>query len=357
MVSNQILDIWEDAIIIVCNRLHIAMTTIRDVAKKAGVSVATVSRVMNNEKYVNDELREHVLHIVSELNYRPDGVARGLRTKSTHIISLVIPDICNPYFPEVSRGIQSVADERGYIVVLCNTGQNIQREKDFYEILSRQKVEGIIINPSGSTNRELNLLQQIDIPIVLISSQTNLTNFDMVMVDNELGAETAVEHLIHLGHRRIGLVGGSHSVSSGKQRYYGFLHGMQKNGVPVIDELITEGSFDHEGGYECMNKLLALPQKPTAVFATNDMMAIGAMSAIFEAGFKVPEDISIIGFDDISFSKMTYPKLTTVSQPKFQTGEVAAKLLFERIEKNNKIEPRRVVLQHDLIIRETTQAK
>lgn len=318
--------------------------------------MATVSRVLNSERYVSNNLREHVLNVIAELNYQPDGVARGLRTKSTHIISLVIPDICNPYFPEVSRGVQSIADKHEYIVVLCNTDRTLRREIDFFEKLSMQKVEGIIINPSSSTVEELELLHSLDIPIVLISSQSALEDFDIVMVDNKKGAELAVSHLIELGHCKIGLVGGVREVSSGRQRHQGFLTALEKAGLPIRPELMTEGSFDHEGGYACMKALLALKDRPTAVFAANDIMAIGAMSAIYEAGLQIPDDISLIGFDDISFSKMTFPKLTTISQPMFETGVVATELLFQRVLcPSCSLPPRKIILEHKLIVRETTK--
>jgi LacI family transcriptional regulator len=277
-----------------------------------------------------------------------------LRTKSTNVISLVIPDINNPYFPEVARGVQNVADEFEYVVILCNTDRVVQREKKFINILTQQRVEGIIINPSGSTRRELDLLHHLKIPVVLISSQNILPDFDIVMVDNVQGAMLAIDHLAGLGHRRIGLVGGNREVSSGEQRYQGYLRSLADHGIEVDNDLITEGSFDHNGGYECMKKLLELKDKPTAVFASNDIMAIGAVSAIYESGLRIPQDISIVGFDDISFSRMMYPKLTTISQPKFETGIAATQMLFERITGQEIKKPRRKILEHTLIIRETT---
>jgi len=338
-------------------KINLIMTTIKDVATEAGVSVATVSRVINNEKYVSEDMREHVLKVISEMNYQPDAVARGLRTKSTHIISLVIPDICNPYFPEVSRGVQSVADLHKYIVVLCNTDRSLKRELEFYEKLSMQKVEGIIINPSSSKKEEIDLLHDLEIPVVLISSQRALEDFDIVMVDNKQGAALAVNHLIELGHRRIGLVGGVREVSSARQRREGFIKALKKAGLTVYQELLTEGTFDHEGGYQCMKSILSLKERPSAVFAANDIMAIGGISAIYESGLRIPEDISLIGFDDISFAKMTYPKLTTISQPMYETGKVATELLFQRIDNlSESLPPQKVVLSHNLVIRETTQA-
>jgi LacI family transcriptional regulator len=333
----------------------VGLITIKDVAEKAGVSVATVSRVINNEKYVNEDLRRYVLKIVNDMGYQPDGIARGLRTKSTNVISLVIPDINNPFYPEVARGVQSVADEYEYVVILCNTDRVVQREQKFVNILNQQRVEGIIINPSGSTRREMNILARLNIPVVLISSQNILPNFDIVMVDNIQGVRLAIDHFYELGHRRIGLVGGSREVSSGEQRYQGYIQSIARHGIPVEEELITEGKFDHNGGYECMKRLLKLKNRPTAVFAANDIMAIGAVSAIYETGLKIPDDISIIGFDDIAYSRMMYPKLTTVSQPKFEMGAIATQMLFERVTGQEIPNPRRKILDHSLVIRDTTQ--
>ncbi len=330
------------------------MTTIKDVAERAGVSVATVSRVINNEKYVNEDLRLQIQEIIHEMGYQPDAIARGLRTKSTNVISLVIPDINNPYFPEVARGVQSVADQYEYVVILCNTDRVVSLEKKFLNILSQQRVEGIIINPSGSNSSELDLLASLKIPVVLISSQNILPKLDIVMVDNLQGAALAIQHLVDLGHHRIGLVGGSRDVSSGEQRYQGYLKALMENGIAVQEELITEGSFDHNGGYGCMKRLLKLEERPSAVFAANDIMAIGAVSAILEEGLRIPKDISIVGFDDISYASMMYPKLTTISQPKFEAGVAATKMLFERITIQANVKPRRVVLNHSIIIRDTT---
>ena len=331
------------------------MTTIKDVAEKAGVSVATVSRVLNNKPFVSDKMREHVMGVIAEVNYQPDAVARGLRTKSTRIISLVIPDINNPYFPEVARGVESVADRYEYIVVLCNTDRKQKREINFYEKLMMQRVEGIIVNPSNSSEEEIEILSRLDMPVVLISSQSEFENFDIVMVDNVEGAKLAVNHLIEYGHRKIGLLGGSRDVSSSQKRYDGFIEALQTAGIEIKQNFITEDSLDNEGGYRCAKQLLAQKEKPTAMFATNDTMAIGALSAIHEAGLRIPDDISLIGFDDLSFSKMTYPKLTTIRQPKFKTGEVAAEQLFKHlISPNQYIPPQKIILDHELIIRETT---
>jgi DNA-binding LacI/PurR family transcriptional regulator len=192
-------------------------------------------------------------------------------------------------------------------------------------------------------------------PVVLISSQSEFENFDIVMVDNIEGAKLAVNHLIELGHRKIGIVGGARDVSSSQKRYEGFIEALKTARIKLNKNFITEDSLDNEGGYRCAKKLLAQKEKPTALFATNDTMAIGALSAIHEAGFRIPDDISLIGFDDLSFSKMTYPKLTTIRQPKFKTGEVATEQLFKHLLSPSKsLPPKKIILDHELIVRETT---
>jgi LacI family transcriptional regulator len=326
----------------------------KDVAQRAGVSVSTVSHVINGTRFVRDELRERVLGTMKELNYQPNGVARSLRTKRTNVVALVIPDITNPYFPEVARGVQDVAEKRDYVVILCNTDRVLSRELRFLETLRRQRVEGLILNPSGVTFRDLRELQEARIPVVLIGSQIDHPEIDVVSVDNTMGAYDAVNHLIDLGHRRIGLVGGPRSASSGEQRFRGYIRALTDQGLPIDEALITEGPFTNEGGYECMKQLLMLQAPPTAVFASSDVMAIGALMAVQETSLRVPDDLSLVGFDDIAEASATAPKLTTIAQPKRQTGEVAAQLLFNRIESTAPPRREKVVLDHKLVIRGST---
>jgi len=326
----------------------------KDVAQQAGVSASTVSHVINGTRFVSDGLRERVLGTMRELSYQPNGVARSLRTKRTNVVALVIPDITNPYFPEVARGVQDVAEKRDYVVILCNTDRVLSRELRFLETLRRQRVEGLILNPSGVTIRDLRELEEASIPVVLIGSQIDHPELDVVLVDNTRGAYNAVKHLIDLGHRRIGLVGGPRTASSGEQRFQGYIRALMEHGLPIDEGLITEGPFTNGGGYECMKQLLALQSPPTAVFASSDVMAIGALMAIQETGLRVPDDLSLVGFDDIAEASATVPKLTTIAQPKRQTGEVAAQLLFNRIESAAPPRRQKVVLDHKLVVRGST---
>ena len=326
----------------------------KDVAQQAGVSPSTVSHVINDTRFVSQQLRDRVLHAMRELNYQPSAVARSLRTKRTQVVALVIPDITNPYFPEVARGVQDVAEENEYSVILCNTDRVRGRELRFLKALRGQRVDGLILNPSEVTSGDLQDLQDAQIPVVLIGSQIDHPDLDVVMVDNVQGAHDAVSHLIDLGHRRIGLVGGSRAASSGEQRFQGYIRAMADHDIPIDEEIITEGRFTREGGYESMKRLLALQSPPTAVFASSDVMAIGALMAIQEEGLQVPNDVSLVGFDDIAEASTTTPKLTTVSQPKYQTGQVAAQLLFDRVEGASPGERQKIVLSHQLVIRDST---
>lgn len=330
------------------------MATMKDVAQQAGVSPSTVSHVINDTRFVSQQLRDRVLHAMKELNYQPSAVARSLRTKKTQVVALVIPDITNPYFPEVARGVQDVAEQNEYSVILCNTDRMRGRELRFLNALRGQRVDGLILNPSEITSRDLQDLQDAQIPVVLIGSQIDHPDLDVVMVDNVQGAHDAVTHLINLGHRRIGLVGGSRASSSGDQRFQGYVRALTDHGLPIDEEIITEGRFTREGGYESMNCLLAQQSLPTAIFASSDVMAIGALMAIQGAGLHVPDDVSLVGFDDIAEASTTTPKLTTIAQPKYETGEAAARLLFSRIEGASPAQRQKVILSHQLVIREST---
>jgi len=330
------------------------MATILDVAREAKVSISTVSHVINRSRFVSEETRGRVVHAVAALNYQPNAVARSLRTKRTQMIALVIPDITNPYFPEVARGVQDAAEENNYAVVLCNTDRTLSQEVRLLKTLRQQRVEGIILNPSEVTRVDLQMLREAGISVVLIGSQIDDPEFDLVMVDNVEGVYDAVEHLIALGHCRIGLVGGPRTTSSGLQRFQGYVRALNAHEIPIEDDLITECAFTYDGGRECMKRLLALKPPTTAVFAANDVMALGALIAIEDAGLKVPDHVSLVGFDDIPEASRTYPKLTTIAQPKYQMGKEAARLLFGRIKSDYSLPRQKVVLEHKLVVRNST---
>lgn len=330
------------------------MTTIKDVAQAADVSTATVSHVINGTRYVSDEVQQRVLQAMERLNYQPNAVARGLRTKRTRLLALVIPDITNPFFTDLARGFQDAADQSGYVVILCNTDRTIERELRFLDMLRQQRVDGLVLNPSTVTAEDLKRLLKAQVVVVLIGSQIDDPEFDLVMVDNVRAGSDAVQYLIDLGHRRIGLVCGSLSTSSGLQRYQGYCQAMETNDLLVQDDWIAEGSFTHDGGYACMQRILSQRPLPTAVFAASDVMALGAKKAIEDAGLRIPEDISLIGFDDIPKVAWATPKLTTISQPRYQMGWESARLLIDRIEGNIPPDRQKLVMEHQLVVREST---
>jgi LacI family transcriptional regulator len=328
--------------------------TIKDVANIAGVSTATVSHVINGTRYVSDEVRDRVLDAMDQMQYQPNALARGLRTKKTNTLALIIPDITNPFFTEFTRGFQDTADKKDFVVIVCNTDRQISRERRFLAMMWQQRVGGLALNPSRVKVEDLNHLLRAHIPIVLIGTQIDHPDLDVVMVDAIQGSIDAVEYLYELGHRRIGIVGGLRTTSSGRLRYQGYCQALERCGLPIEEQLITEGEFTYDGGQKCMNELLSDPLPPTAVFATSDVMALGAMRAIEDAGLRIPADISLIGFDDIVDASRVRPSLTTVAQPIYEMGVTSAEILFTRIETKGQFPRKKAVLKHEIVVREST---
>jgi DNA-binding LacI/PurR family transcriptional regulator len=333
------------------------MANIKEIAQAANVSTATVSHVINGTRHVSQEVQLRVLEVMERLNYQPSAVARGLRTKRTNTLALIIPDITNPYFSDFTRGFQDAADEKGFLVVVCNTDRLIDRELRFVETMWQQRVDGIVMNPSKITADDLKNIVIAKIPVVMIGSQIEHDDFDIVMVDNISGGYDAVQYLCDLGHHRIGLVCGLRTTSSALLRYQGYLKALRSNDLPFDEQLVVEGEITYEGGYQCMRQLLSVDIPPTAVFAVSDVMALGARTAVEDAGLKIPENISLIGFDDIPEVSRTRPKLTTIAQPKYKMGQVAARILFDQIENDNSLSRRKIILEHQLVVRESTKVK
>ena len=328
------------------------MATIKDVAAHAGVSVATVSHAINKTRYVTPELRDRVQQAMRELDYEPNLVARSLRSNKTNLIALIIPDITNPYFPEVARGAQDAINARDYVAVMCNTDRDIEQERRFLHMLWRQRVEGIILNAAGVTAADLLPLQDGGLRIVLLGHQIDHPAFDKVMIDDQRAAHDLVSYLGAQGHRRIAHLGGSRP-NSGWLRHKGYRQALEEFDIGPDANLSVECPWTKKGGYEAMASLLERRPLPTAVFAANDLMAMGAIRAIQEAGLGVPDDIAVAGFDNIDESASTKPTLTTVNQPKYDMGKKLAELLLQRLCSEAPAEPRCVVLPYSLEIRES----
>jgi len=330
------------------------MPKIRDVANKACVSTATVSHVLNDSRLVSATLRKRVLVAVRELGYTPDPLARSLRTRRSNLIALVIPDISNPYFPDVARGAQDGAEAHGYLAIVCNTDWQGVRERRFLEMMLRQRVGGVILNPAEVSAEELFALQRSRIPIVLVGQQIDHPALDRVAYDNMAATHDVLEHLYARGHRAVAHIGGIQTTASGRLRRAAYLAWVAKRGLPVRSEYVSEGDFTQEGGHRAMQRLLACRPRPTAVFAANDFMALGALLALQEAGVAVPKDVAVVGFDNIERATYSMPPLTTVGFPRYEMGKMAVDLLFQRILRGGDRKGEQRCLPHELIVRAST---
>ncbi len=328
--------------------------TIKDVARLAGVSKTTVGRVINGEdQSVAEATRERVLAAIAMLGYERNIVASSLRTDQTLMVALSIPDITNPFWPEVARGVQDACEAQGYTVALLNSDWDARREIAHLQTVRRNRFDGLLINPIRITNAELRALKT---PAVLLGSGEAFPDFDSVGSDSAGAVTTALEHLIALGHTRIGLIAGISQRDRPDTRYHGYVEMLLRHGLPFDENLIVRCPYSQAGGVEAMHRLLSLAHPPTAVLAGNDILAIGALIAAREAGLIVPRDVSIIGIDDIQAASTTSPPLTTVAKPKYDIGVQAANLLLARIQGSGPEGPCHLWLRGELRVRETTCA-
>jgi LacI family transcriptional regulator len=331
------------------------MVTRNDVARLAGVSPATVSYVVNNgPRPVSPETRAKVVKVIEETGYQPSAVARNLRMQRTCTIGLILPDIQNPYFSEVMRGIEWVAFEKDYTVLLCHSGYDLKRELQYVDILQMQRVAGVIWIPATANFEPYEKLVYYGVPTVVLDRHIPDQEFPAIVADNFRGGYLASEHLIKLGHQRIGAIARPVELSHSQDRVQGYLQALMDHGLPVDRELIAPGGYRLENGLKAFNKLIGLKKPPTAIFAYNDIMAIGALRAAHQYGLKVPGDFSIAGFDDIPEASFTCPSLTTVSQEKFTMGQKGMELLLDYIEGDETLPHPYPLLEVKLIVREST---
>ncbi len=305
---------------------------ITDVAKKAGVSISTVSRVLNNTAgySVKQETRERVLEAVRELGFRPNDLARGLLLKKSRIIGLVIPDISNPYYSEVSLGMEATALEFGYSVIFCNTSRKTEKLEHYVDVLLQKRADGIIFAGGGTDFAPVSQpLLDFNVEVAVIGRHH--LPFPSVQIDNVAAARDATSHLVELGHRSIAFISGPLNLTSVQDRLAGYRTGLQRGGIDRDDRLVREGDFQSEGGYSAALSLLQGEPWPTAIFAANDRMAIGVMAPAADLGLKVPDDLSVVGFDDISMASFTRPTLTTVAIPGYEVGASAMRLMMRLV--------------------------
>jgi DNA-binding LacI/PurR family transcriptional regulator len=341
--------------------------TLSDVAKTAGVTSMTVSRVVNQTGYVSEETREKVLRVVKELNYRRNGLARSLKRQRTDTIGLVLGDIANPFATELARAVRDVAIQRGYNLFICISEHSAKEDVAAFDALADHQVDGIIVATRSNRVGDEHLTEMIErgISVVCIGRDFHHENADSVTADALRGGSQATQHLIDLGHQKIAFIGATLSNGKNLKRLQGYLKALETTGLAIEERFITgniEASEEAPGysteklGYEAMKRLLVLPNRPTAVFARNDFTAIGAINAIKENGLSIPQDISLVGFDDIPTAIHTSPALTTVRQPTRRQGSLAAEFLLRRIENKATIEREEKILECELIVRDSTAA-
>jgi DNA-binding LacI/PurR family transcriptional regulator len=326
--------------------------TVQDVSRLAGVSTATVSRVLADSAAVSDETRQRVSAAIRTLNYQLNRNARNLRKSTTSKIGVLISDIQNPFFGSVVRGIEKVTSEEDFAIILGNSDEDPEREKKLVCMLLEEGVAGIVFVPTNVEPGSYDDLFNSGTPFIVIDRKIQKADVDTVLVDGCSGAESAIEQLINLGHKRIGFVGGLKHLSVMQDRENGYLGTLGKHGLPIVAEYLHYGNNRQDGGYQAMKELLALEMPPTAVLIANNLMTLGGLKAIHESGVKIPQQISLIGFDDMDWAPSLQPPLSVVAQPAYEMGEKAATVLLERIRQPG-LPRRQILLKTELIMRES----
>lgn len=333
------------------------MPTIRDVARRAGVSVGTVSHVLTGSGTVSETRRERVLKAIRELDYEPNSVARSLKTRQTMMLGAVISDITNPFFPQLVRGAEDAALNHHYMLITVNTDDQADREREFLSLLLARKVDGVLLvaSPNNQDQSHVQRAFQSGTPVVAVDRCPEGVPIDAVHVNNRKGVMMCMNHLIRLGHRRIAYLGGGWDVHNANDRLKGYLAALEEAEIPVDRSLVANGDYRQLSGYRVAKDLCLRVDPPTAIFAANAMMGIGAVQAVQELGLRCPEEISLAMFDEVPFGEIIQPRLTTVAQPAYEIGHRAAELLISRIERRMEDHvPVRIELDPELVVRAST---
>lgn len=327
------------------------MGTIEDVAREAGVSIATVSRVLNGSTRVNADAAARVLTAVEKLQYRPSHAARTLRAQRATTIGLLISDIQNPFFTGLVRGVEDIAQQHGYSVILCNSDEDPEKERQYVDVLCAEHVAGAIVVPASERSRSFQRLREHNIPIVAVDRRLEGRVADAVLVDNLRGAHDAVAHLLAAGYRRIGLITGPISTTTGKQRREGYRRALAEAGAPRDPELERVGTFKESSGADMALELLSLDPPIDALFIANNLMTLGALETVHARGLRIPEDVAVVAFDDVPWANLAGISLTTVSQPVYELGATAALRLFQRMQGNAELSHQEIVLSPIICVR------
>jgi len=329
--------------------------TIEDVAKLANVSIATVSRVINNQGGVRKATEERIVNAINELGYIRSAVARSMKRKETHTIGIIVPDIKNPFFPLVVSGIEQKAREKGYYTILSSTNESPIVEEEIVKIFIERGVDGVIITTANEAGDHIKLLHDQGIPIVAVDRAIKNFEVDTVLVDNVNGSYQAVQHLILQGHKKIAIICGPQNTTPGKERFLGYKKALEDYNIPFDDKMVMQGDFMEGSGYHAAHELFDLETRPTAIFSSNNLMTIGCMKALVDLDWKLGEEVAFIGFDDVEIATFIKPKLSVVSRPMNTLGEIAVQLLYERMNVKGNLSKRQYLLSPELKIRESCQ--
>jgi DNA-binding LacI/PurR family transcriptional regulator len=330
-----------------------ARPTIGDVAARAGVAVATVTRVLSGRGYASAEARTKVLAAAEEIGYTPNVIARNLRLQKSNTIGLLIADVENAFYSSIAKHVEAVATAAGHSIILCNSNDDPVREREYLDLLEGIRVAGVILTPTGGNRRRLEQMQRGGITIVQVDREVHHLSADLVLVDNERGAYEAVSALLEAGHTRIGLLAGRPQVITGSGRTEGYLRAHRDHGVPVDPGLVRGASFRRDHAIEEARALLALDPPVTALFATNNVLAEGGMLAIQEAGLHVPDDLSIVAFDDVEWMRMLDHGITAVRQPVADIARSAAKMMIRRLDEEETGAPATIMFRAQLVLRDS----
>lgn len=330
--------------------------TIREVAKQAGVSMATVSRVLNGSNTVDPQLAERVHTAIEALKYEPNRAARALAGSRSALLGLLVSDIQNPFFMDLMRGVEEVSQENGYLLVICNTTEDPQKEAQYIKILAAESVAGAIIVPSRERLDALTILQGRNIPIVTVDRRVRDSSIDAVLVNNALAAKEATAHLIGNGYRRIGIITGPRSVTTANERILGYHQALQEAGIAYDDSLKYRGPFREETGERGIQRLLQVDPPLEAVLTANNRITVGALRALYASQKRVPADIAIVGFDEVRWAIPDLISITTVTQPAYELGRTAALRLLQNLRHPN-LSRQEIILQHQLLVRASSQAR
>lgn len=327
--------------------------TINDVAKEAGVSKTTVSHVINNTRFVEEETRNRVLKAIDDVGFQPSLIARSLTTNQTRTIGFIVSDATNTFFGDVLRGIEDILHSQNYSIMVCNTDEILEREDHYLNLMLGQRVDGIIAAATSQKWESLSRAESFRIPIILVDRYYEGLDFPFVGVDNQNGARLGTQCLIDSGHQQIGMLAGFQRLSTMRERLTGFKQALSDAGLELCPEWILESPLSIEDGVAAARKVLTLPHRPTALFVSNNLLSLGALMAIKELGLSCPEDIALVGFDDHPWSVVSNPPLTVVRQPSRQVGQIAATILLDILVNNNQPEHLITQLPCELVVRQS----